>query len=139
MKATLLWTGFAAYLAWIILQIIQRPQGCGPPTVEQAIRGNEVTLQAMASLHYSSLSFGQGSLEEQEHELKARLGNISDRFFNYHAQLQSDLYPDGLFEVWLEYPPNDRLEGQDLGFCLVWEVDLAQGRILTRPLALVDS
>lgn len=133
MKATLLWTGFAAYLAWIFLKSTLSPRGCGPPTVEQAIHGNEVTLQAITSLHYTGSSFGPGSLEEQERELEGRLGHISDRIFNYHAQLQLELYPDGLLEIWLEYPPNEWLEGQDLDFRLVWEVDVSQGRILTEP------
>lgn len=134
MKTTLLWTGFAAYLALIFgANRVFNFGGCGPPSVENALVANKLTLYLCTQSNLWGFDFGQGSLGEQKRRLEEELLDLSAKIFHYHAQLQLELYPDGLLEVWLEYPPNERLAGQNLGDRLVWEVDFLRGRILTEP------
>jgi hypothetical protein len=131
-----IWVSYVAFLVSVFVYNDRHPRGCGPPSIEHAIASNEVILHAITANRLTGFELGLGSLEEQKHRLEEELQDPTAEFFYYGAQLQLELYPDGMLEVWLEYPPLEWLAEAKLDYRLVWAVDFSQGRLLSRAMPL---
>jgi hypothetical protein len=138
-RAILIWTSYAAFLALIFL--IDCSQGIHhAPSLESTVQRNQQVLFHIVSRVVSSWEYDRGNFDDLKRELELELQDRAEEVFGFRAQLKLGVYPDGVVEIGVEYPPHEGLAmlGFDPDFGLVWALDFAQARVLVAPIEPAD-